>query len=80
MTSLTGKRSEAETEIDRYCVWPGQALGYMVGKIQWLKLRDAMKARQGQHFDIRQFHAVGLGAGSTALDVLEHVYRAEGLI
>jgi uncharacterized protein (DUF885 family) len=80
MANLTGKRSEAETEIDRYCVWPGQALGYMVGKIQWLKLRDAMKARQGPHFDIRQFHAVGLGAGSTALDVLEQVYRAEGLI
>jgi uncharacterized protein (DUF885 family) len=80
MTSLTGKRSEAETEIDRYCVWPGQALGYMVGKIQWLRLRDAMKTRQGQHFDIRQFHAVGLGAGSTALDVLDQVYRAEGLI
>jgi uncharacterized protein (DUF885 family) len=80
MTSLTGKRSEAETEIDRYCVWPGQALGYMVGKIQWLKLRDAMKAHQGPRFDIRQFHEVGLGAGSTALDVLEQVYRAEGLI
>ena len=52
----------------------------MEGKIQWLRLRDAMKTRQGQRFDIRQFHAVGLGAGSTALDVLDQVYRAEGLI
>lgn len=80
MTGITGKRQEAEIEIDRYCVWPGQALGYMVGKLQWLKLRGAMQARQGQRFDIRQFHAVGLNAGSTALDVLERAYREDGLI
>ncbi|MBA4010629.1 MAG: DUF885 domain-containing protein [Phenylobacterium sp.] len=80
MTGVTGKRSEAETEIDRYCVWPGQALGYMIGKVQWLDLRAAMKARQGSAFDIRQFHAVGLDAGSTSLDVLRRVYREQGLI
>jgi uncharacterized protein (DUF885 family) len=80
MTSITGKRAEAEIEIDRYCVWPGQALGYMVGKIQWLKLRTAMQARQGNAFDIRHFHAVGLDAGSTALDVLEQAYHEQGLI
>jgi uncharacterized protein (DUF885 family) len=80
MTGLTGKRTESEHEIDRYCVWPGQALGYMVGKIQWLKLRGAMQARQGKNFDIRRFHEVGLNAGSTALDVLEQVYRDQGLI
>jgi uncharacterized protein (DUF885 family) len=80
MTGVTGKRSEAETEIDRYCVWPGQALGYMVGKLKWLGLRSAMQSRQGATFDIRQFHEVGLNAGSTALDVLERVYREQGLI
>lgn len=80
MTGITGKRSEAEVEIDRYCVWPGQALGYMVGKIQWLKLRAAMQAHQGKGFDIRKFHAVGLNAGSTGFDVLERVYREQGLI
>lgn len=80
MTGLTGKRTESEHEIDRYSVWPGQALGYMVGKIQWLKLRGAMQARQGKSFDIRRFHEVGLNAGSTALDVLEQVYHDQGLI
>lgn len=80
LTGVTGKRPEAENEIDRYCVWPGQALGYMTGKMQWLKLRNAMKARQGASFDIRKFHAVGLGAGSTGLDVLERAYRDQGLI
>ena len=80
MTGVTGKRSEAENEIDRYCVWPGQALGYMIGNIQWLKLRNAMQVHRGAAFDIRQFHAVGLNAGSTGLDVLERVYREQGLI
>ncbi len=80
MTGLTGKRDAAENEIDRYCVWPGQALGYMMGKIEWLKLRDAMRARQGKAFDIRQFHAVGLNAGSTSFDVLTRVYREQKLI
>ena len=80
MTGVTGKRDEAENEVDRYCVWPGQALGYMVGKLQWLKLRAAMKAHQGTAFDIRQFHTIGLNAGSTGLDVLEQVYRDQGLI
>jgi len=80
MTGVTGKRSEAETEIDRYCVWPGQALGYMTGKLQWLKLRSAMQAKLGAAFDIRQFHAVGLNAGSTGLEALERIYREAGLI
>jgi uncharacterized protein (DUF885 family) len=80
MTGLTGKHMESEHEIDRYCVWPGQALGYMVGKIQWLKLRGAMQARLGKGFDIRRFHEVGLNAGSTALDVLEQAYRDQELI
>jgi uncharacterized protein (DUF885 family) len=52
----------------------------MVGKIQWLKLRSAMQARQGRNFDIHRFHAVGLNAGSTALDVLQQVYQEAGLI
>jgi uncharacterized protein (DUF885 family) len=80
MTGLTGKRPEAQTEINRYCVWPGQALGYMMGKIQWLKLRAAMQAKQGSAFDIKRFHATGLEAGSTGFDVLEGVYREKGLI
>ncbi|MBW8881764.1 MAG: DUF885 family protein, partial [Asticcacaulis sp.] len=44
MTDKTGDSDGAAAlEIERYCVWLGQALGYMVGKITWLKIRDAMK-------------------------------------
>jgi uncharacterized protein (DUF885 family) len=63
------------TEIERYCVWPGQALGYMIGKIKWLELRAKMKARLGAKFDIRAFHDTGLLAGAVPLAVLDSVYE-----
>ena len=81
MVDYTGDpEASAVTEIERYCVWPGQALGYMVGKIQWLRLRAMMQAKQGKAFDIRQFHDTGLLAGAVPLSVLEQVYRDAGLI
>lgn len=74
------QESAAITEIERYCVWPGQALSYMVGKLQWMKLRDMAKAKQGAKFDIRKFHDIGLQAGGLPLAVLEQVYKDNGLI
>lgn len=67
------------TEIERYCVWPGQALGYMVGKLTWLDLRAAMQAKQGARFDIKAFHDSGLTHGSMPLDVLQGLYDGLGL-
>jgi uncharacterized protein (DUF885 family) len=69
-----------ETEIERYCVWPGQALGYMIGKIKWLDLRAKMTAKAGAAFDIKKFHDTGLLAGAVPLAVLEQVYMDAGLI
>lgn len=66
--------SAATTEIERYCVWPGQALSYMIGKIQWMRLRDQMKTQLGNRFDIRAFHDRGLTSGPVPLAVLETVY------
>jgi uncharacterized protein (DUF885 family) len=81
MVDQTGDtESGATTEIERYCVWPGQALGYMVGKLTWLKLRDAQKAKQGAAFDIKTFHDTGLLCGAVPLDVLSHVYKDAGLV
>ncbi len=79
MMDTAGKaQGEATAEVERYCVWPGQALGYMVGKLEWLKLRDAAKVKPG--FDIKRFHDTGLLCGAVPLDVLGDVYKAAGLI
>jgi uncharacterized protein (DUF885 family) len=73
LSSIDGDpTSLAQQEIERYCVWPGQACSYMVGKVTILRLRDKAKAALGSRFDIRQFHDAVLLAGSMPLTVLEH--------
>ncbi|MGN6424565.1 MAG: DUF885 domain-containing protein [Asticcacaulis sp.] len=76
---LGDAESACATEIERYCAWPGQALGYMVGKLTWLSIREAMKKKQGAAFDIKKFHDTGLTHGSMPLDVLEGLYDGLGL-
>ncbi|MGA0607426.1 DUF885 domain-containing protein [Phenylobacterium sp. VNQ135] len=74
MTSIDGSpASSAATEIERYCVWPGQACSYMVGKLTWLRLREKAKAALGGRFDIRKFHDAALLSGAMPLTVLESV-------
>jgi uncharacterized protein (DUF885 family) len=65
--------SAATTEVERYCVWPGQACGYMIGKLTFLRLRDKAKAALGARFDIRKFHNAVLLSGALPLAVLEKV-------
>jgi uncharacterized protein (DUF885 family) len=70
---LGDPESQATGEIDRYCVWPGQACSYMVGKQEWLRLRDKAKTALGPKFDVRDFHDSALLAGAMPVDVLELV-------
>lgn len=65
--------ASATSEVERYCVWPGQACAYMLGKLQWLKSRQEAKTRLGARFDIRRFHDAGLLSGAMPLDVLDGV-------
>jgi len=62
-----------DAEIDRYIALPGQALGYLVGQREILRLRDEARARLGAAFDIRDFHSAVLGHGSLPLPVLGQV-------
>jgi uncharacterized protein (DUF885 family) len=67
---------EVQSETDRYIVWPGQALGYKIGQLKILELREKAKKELGDRFDIRAFHDQVLGAGALPLDVLEQRINA----
>jgi uncharacterized protein (DUF885 family) len=57
-------------EIDRYVVMPGQALAYMTGKLEILRLREEARARLGQAFSLPEFHAAVLDHGSLPMPTL----------
>ena len=61
------------TEIERYCVWPGQATSYMVGQTSWVRIREKAKATLGPKFDLRAFHDTALSAGAMPIEVLAGV-------
>ncbi len=60
-----------QAETDRYIVWPGQALGYKLGELDILALREKARRELGARFDIRAFHDQILGGGAMPLDLLD---------
>ncbi|MEP7020302.1 MAG: DUF885 domain-containing protein, partial [Pseudonocardiales bacterium] len=64
-------------ELDRYLGWPGQAPSYKVGERFWLQLRDDVRAKQGDAFDLKSFHRAALDVGSVGLDVLRSAVLGE---
>jgi len=59
------------TEVERFFVNPGQALGYKIGMMKILELRERARRELGDRFDIRAFHDVVIGRGAMPLPVLE---------
>ncbi|HSP06763.1 MAG TPA: DUF885 domain-containing protein [Acidobacteriota bacterium] len=60
-------------EVDRYLVWPGQALAYKIGQLKILELRRRAEQRLGDAFNLRAFHDQLLSYGSLPLSILEKI-------
>ncbi|WP_343525993.1 DUF885 domain-containing protein [Sphingomonas sp.] len=76
-------RSNAVSEVDRYCAWPGQACGYEVGRAEIVALRARAKATLGPRYDLRDFDQAVVDGGNVPLGVLadnvsRYVKRAQG--
>ena len=63
----------AESEVDRYVVWPGQACSYKIGHNEFVRLREQARSRLGERFDLKGFHDAVLLNGDMPLEVLATV-------
>lgn len=76
MVSTEGlDQATATSEIERYVVWPAQALGYKLGHLKIVALREEAQAKLGDNFDIRDFNQQVLDVASTPLPYIEATVR-----
>lgn len=73
---LGDEEAAMSSEVEKYCVWPGQACSYMMGKLEWLRLRQKAKDAMGARFDICGFYDAGLLWGAMPLAVLDRRLNA----
>ncbi len=72
MVNKTGTdHKTVTTEIERYMVWPAQALGYKIGMMNFIKLRQQAQVTLGERFDIQAFHDQVLVSGAMRMSLLE---------
>ncbi len=64
------KRPQVESEVDRYCSWPGQACGYKVGHSEMVRQRSRAQQALGSAYDLRRFNDAVVKGGNAPLDVL----------
>ena len=60
-----------QSETDRYIAWPAQALGYKIGQLKFIELRQKAEKELGTKFDLKAFHDRALDGGALPLDFLE---------
>jgi uncharacterized protein (DUF885 family) len=71
MENLGYSEARAANQIERYMVWPGQALSYKIGALKILELRARAQQALGPKFSYPKFHEVVLGDGTLPLPILE---------
>lgn len=69
------REGQVRSEIDRYATTPGQALAYMIGRLDILRIRAEAQAALGDRFDIRAFHDTVLGSGLMPLPILDRLVK-----
>ena len=69
--NMASDAKEVENEINRYSVWPGQALGYKIGQLKIIELRKKAEKELGPKFDLKEFHRAVIGHGTVSLSILE---------
>lgn len=73
--------SHVRNEVDRYIAWPGQAVSYVIGKREILRLREGAKSELGERFSIAGFHGAVLENGAVPLPVLkQQIYRWQSAV
>jgi uncharacterized protein (DUF885 family) len=71
MDNLGYSEARAANQVERYMVWPGQALAYKTGALKILELRARAQKELGPKFTYAKFHAVVLGDGTLPLPILQ---------
>ncbi|SFV07807.1 DUF885 domain-containing protein [Pseudoduganella namucuonensis] len=71
MRDTLGYDAVAKSETERYMAWPGQALGYKIGSLKIVELRQRAQLALGDKFSLPKFHEVVLGDGTVPLSLLE---------
>ena len=69
--TLGYSEAESRAQIERYMIWPGQALGYKIGSLKIMELRRRAEAALGPKFTLPAFHDIVLGEGTLPLALLE---------
>ncbi len=71
VTRNGSKPAEVESEVDRYCSWPGQATGYKLGHSRIVDQRARAQSELGEAYDFKAFNDAVVLGGNVPMDVLE---------
>ncbi len=63
--------TNVQAETDRYIAWPAQALGYKMGQLKLVELRERAQSKLGSRFKLSDYHDLVVDTGALPLDVLE---------